>query len=199
MHNYLVDESVRNRVFIIAAALAIGSARLFNLIITNLNFNIPWWVETPSVLGFFGIYVWLYDNWLWNKIPFRKLRWFQIPDLQGKWDVIIKSSYKGFEEQTKAQATIRQTGNRMCITLQTAQSSSFSTYGAIARVDRQNNYELIYHYQNRPNPDSLETMSIHYGTAWIQIADNVQTMDGEYYSGRGRQHFGTILFFRAGR
>ena len=196
MHPYQIDEVIRTRIFIISAALSIGSAWLFNFFTTALKFSVPWWIETPSVLGFFGLYVWLYNNWFWKKWPFRKLSWFYIPDLSGKWNVTIKSSFKNFEEETLAWAMIRQTASKMSISLDMPQSKSYSAFAIISRIERQNTFEMIYHYENHPKPDSKETMSIHKGTTWVQIADDIQTMNGDYYSGRGRQHFGSILFVR---
>ena len=196
MHGYQVDESIRTKVTLLAATLAIGLTWVFYVLTTNWSIKIPWWIEAPSVLGLFELLRWLYNNHLWNKQPFRKLAWFYIPDLSGKWNVTLKSSYKGFEETTKATALIRQTAVKMCITLTTDQSSSYSLYGIIDRVERSNTFELIYQYINSPNPESVETMNIHRGTTWVTISDDNQSMEGEYYSGRGRQHIGKISFAR---
>jgi hypothetical protein len=196
MHPYQVDDDIKRRVFILSGILAIVSARLLSLGVDYLPFKLPWWIEIPSVLGFFGLYIWIYDRYLWKIWPFRKLIWFQTPDLNGEWSVTIKSSYAGFEETTQARGTIRQTASNMCVALQTDQSSSYSIYSVLTRTERLNTFELIYHYINQPKADAVDTMSIHQGTAWLQISDNFQSMDGEYYSGRGRQHFGKISFTR---
>jgi hypothetical protein len=196
MHTYQVNDDIRRRVFLLSGVLAIPSARLLSLAVEFLPFKLPWWIEIPSVLGFFGLYIWIYDRYLWNIWPFRKLMWFQIPDLHGKWSAIIKSSYQGFEETTQAVSTIRQTASKLFVGLQTNQSSSYSIYGILMRTERLNTFELIYHYINQPKADATDTMSIHQGTTWLRISEDLQSMEGEYYSGRGRQHFGRISFTR---
>jgi hypothetical protein len=196
MHPYQVNDNVRQRVFLLSGVLAILSARLLSLAVDYLPFKLPWWIEIPSVLGFFGLYIWFYDNYLWKNWPFRMLKWFQTPDLNGRWSATIKSSYKGFEDTTQGVSTIRQTASDMVVALQTDQSSSYSIYGSLMRTERLNTFELIYHYINQPKADAVDTMSIHQGTAWLRISEDLQTMEGEYYSGRGRQHFGKIVFTR---
>jgi len=197
MHPYQVDDKIRQRVFILTAILAVLTARLLSLLVMNLPFAIPWYIEIPSVLGLFGAYIWFYDHVLWKYWPLSKLGWFQIPDLNGKWNVIIKSSYGGFEDTTNAIATIRQTASKICIGLQMEKSSSYSIHSVLTRIDRINPFQLIYHYINQPKADALKTMAIHQGTTWLDISDDLKVMEGDYYSGRGRQRFGTIKFTRS--
>jgi len=195
MHSYLIDEEIKKRFFLITIVLAIVSGWLFNQILSYLPFSIPWWMETPSVLGLFGVYFWLFNNHLWNKWPLKHLAWFKIPDLNGKWDVLITSSYQGFEEEIPAKAVIRQTATRLCVSLETDRSRSYSTSGSLLKTERLNTFELIYQFINQPKPDAIFTMANHYGTTWLTIEDN-QSIEGEYYTGRGRQQFGKIRFYR---
>jgi hypothetical protein len=197
MHPYQVDDKIRQRVFILTAVLAIITARLLSLVVMNLPFGIPWYIEIPGVLGLFGVYIGLYDHILWKCWPFSKLVWFQIPDLNGKWNVIIKSSYGNFEETTNAIGTIRQTASKMCVSLQMDKSFSYSIHSVLARIERIIPFQLIYHYINQPKADAVKTMVIHQGTTWLNISEDLKTMDGDYYSGRGRQRFGTITFTRS--
>jgi hypothetical protein len=39
-------------------------------------------------------------------------------------------------------------------------------------------------------------MNIHHGTTRLQISEDVNSLEGEYYSGRGRQQYGRIVFKR---
>ncbi|MCP4368374.1 MAG: hypothetical protein GY797_09740 [Deltaproteobacteria bacterium] len=196
MHTYHVDKELRTRVFIVSGILSIFSAYLFHFFTQQLPFDIPWWFDTPAVLGFFSMFVWLYDNHFWRYSPFRRLKWFYIPNLNGLWKVKIVSSYKGFEDYIQATVRIRQTASKISIALQTNESSSHSIFAALICIERFNTYELVYHYVNRPKADAVETMSIHNGTCWLEVADNIGCLEGVYYSGRGRQHFGTIAFVR---
>lgn len=194
MHQYLTEENVRQKVFVGSAILSVFSGWLFSRIILILPFDIPWWVETPSVLGFFGLYIWLFDNYIWKKRPFNKIGCLYVPDISGEWDVILMSSYKGFEEKTSAKAIIHQTATKLCVSLETDNSKSFSTAGALLKTDRINCYELTYQYVNQPKPEAVKTMEIHCGTTWITLSKD--KMEGEYYSGRGRQQFGKVIFYR---
>jgi hypothetical protein len=196
MHAYHTDEEIRTRVFTVSGILAIVAARLFHLLTQQLPLDIPWWVDTPSVLAFFGIFVWLYDNHFWKCWPFRRLPWFYIPNLNGLWKVEVKSSYTGFNEDIQASGLIRQTASKICIALQTDQSSSHSIFAALVRTDRFSTFELMYYYLNRPKADSIETMGVHYGTSWVRISEGAARLEGDYYSGRGRQNYGTITFLR---
>ncbi len=38
--------------------------------------------------------------------------------------------------------------------------------------------------------------TIHYGTVWVNVSPECNKLDGEYYSGRGRQEFGRIVLNR---
>ena len=196
MHPYLTEEDVRTRVFIMCAILAVGSGWELSQFLIGLPFSVPWWIETPSVLGFFGFYMWLYNNFLWKIWPFSNLEWFCIPNLNGKWKVKITSSYKGFEEVIPASATIRQTATKISIALRTDNSSSYSTSAALLKTEHLSTYELKYHYTNYPNPEAVNTMEIHHGSAWLGIEKNNDHMNGDYFTGRGRQQYGKLCFLK---
>lgn len=196
MHPYQIDEEVRIRVFVVSAFFSVGAAFIFNLAIKHLPFSLPWWMEIPSVLGFFGLFVWLFDNYGW-KIKFvQHMGWFHIPNLNGVWDAEIKSSHVGFDRSIQARVVIRQTASKICIALETDTSLSHSIHAALLRTERLNKFEITYNYINNPKADSLSSMSIHHGTVWLQISESGQILDGEYYSGRGRQNFGRLVFKR---
>ena len=192
MHPYLGDEQARIRVFLIAAFLSVITARVFYVALGYLPFSIPWWIETPSVLGFFWRYVWLFDNHLWRMRVMRRLGWLYIPNLNGNWLAEIKSSYSGFDRPIQARVLIRQTASRMSVSLESETSLSHSIQAALMRTDRLSRFELVYNYVNSPKPDSVATMSIHQGTTWLRISEDGDVLDGEYYSGRDRQSFGRI-------
>ncbi len=140
--------------------------------------------------------MWLYNNHLWKFWPFSSLQWFDIPNLNGTWVVTIKSSYNEFGDPNRANAIIRQTASKIGILLDTDTSSSYSISASIIRTERHDSFELIYEYINKPKPDAKETMNIHAGSVWLRIFENLQRLEGEYYSGRGRQNFGSVEFIR---
>lgn len=197
MHAYLTPSDIRLRVYIIASAVALLSAWLLSRLIDVISFPIPWYLDTPSVLGSLGIYLALYDRVLWKSWPMRVLPWFHIPDLNGAWTVRVESSHADFASREDGRATIRQSASRMAISVDYPQSSSNSLTASVLRQNRLSAFELQYHYQSNPKPAAPSTMEIHYGTARLNISDDATNLTGDYYTGRGRLSYGSIHFTKA--
>ena len=96
MHPYQIEEKIKTRIIITAFVLSIALARIFSLVAENLPIKIPWWIETPSVLGFFGLIIFSYNRWFWKTKFFQSLEWFYIPNLNGIWKAEILSSHNDF-------------------------------------------------------------------------------------------------------
>jgi hypothetical protein len=197
MHPYQIDDEVKNSFLIVAVLLAVGLAYLFDLILSKFHILIPWWVESPSILGFYGLIYWLYDKFLWKIKLFQRIDWLYVPNLAGAWDVKVKTSFDGFAQIISGKAIFRQTASKVSISLETDTSESHSIHAALIRVDKLRAYELTYNYVNHPKADSTQTMSIHLGTTHVAISDDCKKMDGEYYAGRDRQNYGRISFSRS--
>jgi hypothetical protein len=56
--------------------------------------------------------------------------------------------------------------------------------------------QLVYHYFNEPKPGAVPTMEAHPGFARLRVTDS-QTLQGDYFTGRGRGTYGEILLTRA--
>lgn len=199
MHSYHVDFDIRRRLYLIAAVAGIGLAWLFHwLVVQQFGLNIPWWVESPSVLAFSGFVWWLIDNYVWKIPVLKKIEWLYIPNLSGRWAVDICSSYSGFAQTTTANALVHQTASRISIAMEGTLSRSCSVLAALIRTERESTFELIYLYKNEPKVMAVDSMNAHSGTCLMRIADDLSTLEGEYYSGRGRKNVGTIVFRRIG-
>jgi len=74
--------------------------------------------------------------------------------------------------------------------LESAGSISQSLVAAL-QVGTPEGTVLSSQYRNEPKPGALATMQIHYGTARLALRD-AAVLEGEYYSGRGRQNYGAI-------
>jgi hypothetical protein len=131
---------------------------------------------------------------LWRVWPFRSLRWFQIPNLNGNWRINLKSSHEGFESTQEAIALVRQSASRMTISIDFMNSCSHSISASFIRAERLSTFELIYHYISQPKPEAPPAMNIHHGTTHLRISEDTCHLQGEYFSGRGRQNFGSIDF-----
>ncbi len=80
MHAYATDVD-RKGVPIVLALVAIGATLLFLYVIQTLKITIPWWIDAPSVMGFYGILYALYDRVLWRQ-HVGSIRFSNIPDVR---------------------------------------------------------------------------------------------------------------------
>jgi len=197
MHPYQIDEDVRTRKILIAVFFSAIITYLLNVVVQYLSLTIPWWIDAPSVMGFYGFFNWLFDNYLWKSRFVQQLDWLQIPNLNGIWDTELKTSHDKFTETYRCHTTIRQTASKISISIVSGTSLSHSVHAAILHTGKFSAFEIVYNYINEPKADSLSTMNIHYGTAWHLISNDGKTLEGEYYSGRGRQTFGSIILKRS--
>ena len=197
MHQYQTDDSIRSNLLITAVLLAVALAYFFNATLEYFNIQLPWWFESPSILGLYGLTYWLYDKYLWKIRWVQKIDWIKTPNISGTWDAEIRTSHDGFSDCVSAIVIIRQTAFRISISMETDTSRSHSVQAALLKTDKVSEYELTYNYINHPKADSVKTLNIHLGTAHLHISDNLQRMDGDYYTNRDRENFGRIVFRRA--
>jgi hypothetical protein len=156
-----------------------------------LNLTIPWWIDTPSVLGFYGLVYWFYDRWAW--------RWLigvhGIPDIAGNYSVKIRSSHDKHATEYEARITVWQSWSRILVRLEASGSISVSRGGYLVEVPG-NGHRLVYLYHNTPRPSAVSSMQQHDGTGEIDFAADGQTAVGGYYSGRGRLQHGEMSLTR---
>ncbi|WP_441339200.1 hypothetical protein [Pseudanabaena sp. Chao 1811] len=88
---------------------------------------------------------------------------------------------------------VHQTWSSVSVQLQTMTSSSRSTMASINTLDSSES-TLKYEYMNEPTARSLQTMSIHRGTANMRLSPDGLSLEGDYFTGRGRQTFGDMRF-----
>jgi hypothetical protein len=194
MHQYHFEEGNRKSIYLIISIVSILLAYLLYIFVF-MHIYIPWWVETPSILGIFGFLIWIYKIFLWNKFPFSYLSFTKIPDLNGEWKVIIESSFDNFQN-TNGKAYIKQNAYSMNICLETKNSKSFSEFIEIRNGNDNQSFDIIYTYINKPKSKAKSTMEIHTGTVHLTTNIHLTNLDGYYYSGRGRKNFGDIHFIK---
>lgn len=188
MHAYATDVD-RKGVPIALAVISIGVTLLFLYVIQTLKINIPWWIDTPSVMGFYGILYALYDRALW-RLHFGNFRLSHIPEVSGVWAGKLTSSYNN---GTKVDIvfTIEQTWSRISIRTETETSTSSTTMAAL-NTDEYLDPGLKYEYLSEPGAFATPTMLIHRGTGHLRLSADGKMLTGDYYTGKGRQTFGTI-------
>lgn len=193
MHPYSIDTDERKNILLFLAIISIVFSWSFYKILGYYQLSLPWWVENPSVLFFYGLFFVIFDKWLWQYL--KKIKFVKTPNLNGEWSGNLKSSFDNHSAEVKAKLKIFQTWTRIKILLTTNQSLSQSETASIVIGAPEGNY-LSYQYINEPKSSAINTMSIHRGTVRLIFDEKKNTLNGEYYSGRDRQNFGSLSFVK---
>jgi hypothetical protein len=197
LHPYAIDTDEHRNVLVILIAGSILAAWLLTKELTIAGIAIPWWVDAPSVLGFFGIFYKAFDKGIWHLRILRPIKLVKTPNLQGRWKGSVTSSYDSYKTKHDVAVEIRQTWTRIMITLTTTTSTSHSLTASI--TTQESNQTLTYEYLNEPKPTAEDGMHTHRGTAILTLVDKEKKLEGQYYSGRDRQNHGTLLLRRSTR
>lgn len=197
MHPYTTDSKERKTIYFFLAVIGILAALALGRIVQNTKISIPWWLDTPAVLGFYGLMYALFDKLLWKKSVFQKSRIVKTPDLSGSWIGYVTSSFDEFATQHQASLEIRQTWTEILIRLETNQSTSSSLIGGIFTTNTDAPL-LSYEYRNEPKATAVVGMHGHRGTAHLNLrkVNGNDVLDGEYYTGRDRREIGRLHFER---
>jgi SMODS-associating 2TM, beta-strand rich effector domain len=190
MHGYSTDSGERRVVPLLLASVAIALAWVSSRILAVTHLFVPWWLDAPSSLAFYGALNAIFDRYLWRNGLVSKLGLVRIPNLAGQWHGYLLSSFDGHEKRHHLVITIFQSWTQIAVFFTTATSMSRSC-AAVIQVDDPEGVTLIYQYQNQPLADAMKTMHMHYGTAMLRVS-NGGCLVGDYYAGRDRQTFGRI-------
>lgn len=193
MHPYSIDTEERKTILLFIAIVSIVLTWGFYKILNYYKVILFWWVESPSVLSFYGLLFIIFDKRAWDF--FRRVGFIKTPNLIGEWNGYLKTSFDEHSSEIKATLRIFQTWTRIKILLTTEHSISHSETASIV-IDTPEEKYLTYQYINEPKPGAVKTMSIHRGTVQLLFNEKENTLVGEYYSGRGRQNFGSLNFKR---
>src|SRR6266567_345217 len=80
MHGYSTDSNERRIVPLVLALLAIALAWTSSKFLGAVHLAIPWWIDAPSSMAFYGGLYALFDKYLWRKSLARKLGLVRIPN-----------------------------------------------------------------------------------------------------------------------
>jgi SMODS-associating 2TM, beta-strand rich effector domain len=197
MHPYTTDSNERKNITVSLTVLGVLAALALTRITQALNMQMPWYVDAPSVFGFFGLLWTGFDKWLWKLRALYHIHLIATPNINGRWEGLIISSFDGHTTQTPATVEVRQTWTGISVMLETQSSRSRSV--AAMFTTESGRPTLIHEYLSEPKTGAVDTMKIHRGTArfTLEHGENGLVLNGEYYSGRGRQNFGTLHFKRS--
>ncbi len=194
MHDYTIDSRERVlvvRILFLASALVAWIAAAF---IPSDLLSMRWLLPIPSIALVFGVSYWAFDNWLWRWRFLRVLRLISVPDLRGTWTGTIASSYTEFKETQQATVTIEQTWTRMVVRLNAAESRSWSVTASVL-TNASEGLVLTYLFDNEPAAGSVMTMQRFRGTT-VLISAVPDQLEGYYYTGRGRETYGSLKLRR---
>ncbi len=156
----------------------------------------PWWLDTPAVLGFYSLLYLLLDRvaWRWGWVK----RLLSLPNIDGRWRGILRTSHDSIEKDHAAVLIVRQTWSKVLICLEGDMSRSASTAAHVFDGSEAGTFEIVYSYENVPRADAGDTLQAHYGTAHLvfSMADGTELLDGDYYTGRGRHTHGRLILRR---
>ncbi len=126
----------------------------------------------------------VFVKWLW------KCKWFHpwlvpFPNLEGKWEGSIKTTFKDEQHNIPLEVTITQTFFQITVRIKTLESQSISN-GAYFPIDMDGKVShLYYSYVNTPNRDVRDRSVIHYGTTRLDFDHYpVNKLSGEYWTSR---------------
>jgi hypothetical protein len=190
MHGYSTDSGERKLVPLLLALLAIALAWVSSKFLSVAHLSLPWWLDAPSSMAFYGVLYTLFDKCLWRSSLVHKSGLVRIPNLAGRWRGYLISSFDSHAKRYPLLINIFQTWTQITVFLATTNSMSRSC-AAMMQVDDADGVALIYQYQNQPLADAVKTMHMHYGTAVLRVS-NDSCLVGEYYAGRDRRTFGRI-------
>lgn len=174
-------------VLAVVATLALGAGT------QAINVAIPWWVDAPSVMGFYKLIHWLFDNHAW-RMGAGALRLSETPDLRGTWAGTLVSTYADRVE-TPAVVQIHQTWTKIQVHFLGERSRSRSVMASVKGLGLSSG-ELSYEYVNEPSALSADSMHMHCGAASLHFSLSDLTLSGDYYTGRDRQNLGSMVLHR---
>ena len=193
MHPYSTDATRQVRAMLVLAVVAILLAYLLNRSLAALRVTPPWWLDTPAVLGFYGLCWRLYDERLWRLGPVTHTL-SGVPNLAGNWTGTILSSHPG-QGPVPASLVVHQTSSRLLIELETDTSKSRSTMAALNSEPGASN-GLRYAFANMPRTLTKPTMLPHGGMVQLTLSADGSYLSGDYETDRFRNTSGRLEFRR---
>jgi len=190
MHPYSINSREHKQISLYISIISILLAWALYLFSKNI-FSLPWWIESPSVIGFYGLLYKLFEVKLWQNEHIRKIFRIKTPIIDGNWSGSITSHSEHANGPIPINKfCIKQTWDNVSIYLETETSKSYS-FEASMNVDEFGAATIHYQYINEPKDNASETMHTHRGSASAKL-DAEGLLRVEYYSGRDRNNTGSF-------
>lgn len=186
MHNYATDSNERLHVALYLAICSVLLMTAIQWLLNLLNLQIPWWVDGISVFGFYGLFLYLFDRYIWKWNLIQKIGLVKIPNIAGTYEGTLLTSFDGFKKPIQINVDVFQTWTKISVNWKTATSSSRSLVASILTNAEPN--ILTYQYLNEPKTSAPSTMHMHRGTAISDITTDA--LNGGCYTNRDRKTTG---------
>ncbi|API59660.1 hypothetical protein BSL82_10285 [Tardibacter chloracetimidivorans] len=128
-------------------------------------------------------------RWLWRQVPLLGRKAF--PDLNGKWDGTLRSTWINPEtgqpiDPIPTRITVRQRLFSTSVTLKTGESESHSTRCILERLPEIGRFRIWYSYNNDPIAQVRHRSSPHEGVAYLEFDPDASpdALVGRYYTAR---------------
>lgn len=212
MHTYSTDNDLRPKIYGGLALIAYGITILVELATSALSTILPFAAGVVVSWGLAFAFVWkIHDRWFWKTRIAQVLGITRVPNLNGKWEGYIVTSYKGEipdealhpdndpskdGQKLLSWLDIDQTWRKINVHFETTQTPSDSN-GATMLIEEGKWPSLSYQYENEGSP-LVEGLDMHFGTASLEYRNGgeTDTLEGLYYTGPGRDNNGLMYFER---
>lgn len=154
MDPYATDSNERKSIPILIAVLSVIAALTLGGFLEWTDFTIPWWFDSPAIIGFYGIFYYLFNKLLWKWKIFQKVRLVKLPNLNGTWKGYVTSSYDDHSKKYETTFTIQQDWNKIRIFGEFKMSQSYSLTASIL-IDDKTGITISYNYMNEPSPQAI--------------------------------------------
>ena len=179
MHRYSHPRQIQ--VATIIAALSVLAAYALHL----SGISLPWMIDVPSVIGFYGLFAFLFYSFAWKWSVFRRLH--QIPNLNGDYALLGESDRDHSSFEGKLQIT--QDWTRIMITGDFVHSNSKSTVAWLQREG--SSWRLVYAFDNVVKKQHA---GLHGHQGLVEMT--VSTGKASYFTGIGRRSVGSFTIVR---
>lgn len=190
MEQYSIDGRGRGEVYITLAVASLALAYAAHQVIDLLPFHIPWWIEVPSFVVWFGVVNITFDRWLW-RVRVAGMRLSAVPDFSGEWHGTIAAvNAESQKIELPVDVRIEQTWSAIEVRGKTSRGITRSKIAGVRIEDE----ELRYEYETQPDVFDA-TAKHHVGFCVLELHEQ-NLLEGFYYTLDGTSTKGVIALRR---
>lgn len=173
------------------AIVAAGISFWINSYLSHLDLKI---VGAISFFTVFALLELLFETYLWRILTIIPV--FGIVDFSGDWSGSLQVGQD--EQDYPASIKIRQSWSRLLVSFE-GEDASGKSFSAAINHDRlgEGEIELTYNYYARSKLTKPRNHFDHYGTAMLRMNGNHNQVEGEYFTEKSRNSFGTMTLERS--